>query len=66
MTMNVYDNDGLRRDSMKVRQSDNFKLNQPDVWYYEDRIGLRIYTLHGNFIIPRRQVLSYARVAESL
>ena len=68
------DKDGLRRDPQNVRQAAHTGKIQPEVWYYEDRKGLHVVVdpvASGgprtiSFVIPKAQVLRYARVAESV
>jgi hypothetical protein len=70
----LFDEDGLRRDPQNVRRADQFRYHKPDVWYYEDRYGLHVVVHRKasngdkevSFVIPRSQVLRYARAAEEI
>jgi hypothetical protein len=68
----LFDDDGLRRDPQNVRNADEFRYSNPEVWYYEDRRGLHVVVHRRansgdkevSFVIPRSQVLRYARIAK--
>jgi len=65
--MSNYDDNGFIRDPLNVRELGNKRLIKYGGWYYEDRHGFTVVTTDGDqFLIPKRQILRYAKIAEKL
>jgi hypothetical protein len=69
MSRETYGDDGLRLDPQKLRNFDTRKVVERDWWYYESQHGLEIFHQQKSghvtqSLIPRRQVLAYARAIE--
>ena len=70
----VLGDNGLRLDPQHTRDCSDARRVNGDSWFYEDERGFWCMVEYKDggrnrvksFIIPRRSILEYARVAESL
>lgn len=72
----VLGDNGLRLDPQATRDVSDARFKNEDSWFYEDKRGfwcvVEYETFNGacrktkSFIIPKRAILEYARIAKSL
>jgi hypothetical protein len=66
--------DGLRLDPQHAKEWNDARRKEETAWFYEDTRGLYCVVQYESgfgirtkqFIIPKRSILEYARIAESL